>query len=156
MYMEKIEWEASEYTVTKHSTAFYVAFSLAVLSMGALAIVIRSLTFLAVVIVATIAIIVQTRTKPPIVKYSVTSDKIKINDREFTLTDYKSYSFTGPSDKPTALNFIPKKRFKEQAVLQLPKKDFDIAKLQKLLGGVLPEVDNVDGLLDIISQKIRG
>ncbi|MCL2038545.1 hypothetical protein FWG86_01405 [Candidatus Saccharibacteria bacterium] len=154
--MEKIEWEASEYTISKRSTTFYVAFVLAVLSMAGLAILIRSWTFLAVVIVAAIALIVQQKTKPPIVKYSVSRDAIKINDRELPISGYKSYSFTGPEGKPTAINFIPKKRFKEQAVLQLPKKDFDVKKLQKLLADKIPEIDNPSGLLDIISQKIRG
>jgi hypothetical protein len=154
--MEKIEWEASEYTVTKRGTAFYVAFGLAVLSLGALAVVIRSWTFLAVVVVAAVALIVQTNSKPQTVKYSVSKDEIKINDRKMALADYKSYSFTGAEGKPTAVNFIPKKRFKEQAVLQFPAKNFDYKKLQTLLGGKLPEVNNPAGLLDIVSQKIRG
>lgn len=156
MSMEKIEWEASEYTLAKRGTSFYVAFVLAVLSLGALAVIIRSWTFLAVVIVAAVAIIVQTNSKPQTVKYSVSKDKVKINDKELMLSDYKSYSFTGPEGKPTAINFIPKKRFKEQAVLQLPAKDFDYKKLQALLGGKLPETNNSTGLLDVISQKIRG
>jgi hypothetical protein len=155
MNMEKIEWEASEYTVGKRGTVFYVAFGLAVLSLGTLAIMIRSWTFLAVVVVAAIALLVQTKSKPPMVKYVVSADSIKINDREFPLTDFKSYSLVGREDKPTSLNFTPKKRFKEQAVLQLPK-DFEVKKLQKMLEKKLPQVANESGLLDIISQKIRG
>ena len=154
--MEKIEWEASEYTVAKRGTMFCVAFGAAVLSLGALAVIIRSWTFLAVVVVAAVAIIVQANSSPQKVKYSVSKDSIKINGREMALADYKSYSFTGPEGKPTAINFIPKKRFKEQAVLQLPTKDFDTKKLKTLLATKLPEINNADGLLDIISQKIRG
>ncbi|MCL2001818.1 hypothetical protein FWG76_00225, partial [Candidatus Saccharibacteria bacterium] len=58
--------------------------------------------------------------------------------------------------KPISINFTPKKRFKEQAVLQFPAKDFDPKKLTKLLANKLPEVAANTGLLDIISQKIRG
>ncbi|MCL2002033.1 hypothetical protein FWG76_01350, partial [Candidatus Saccharibacteria bacterium] len=65
--MEKIEWEASEYTINKRGASFYVAFTLAVLSLGGLAVMVRSWTFLAVVVVAAAALIVQAKTKPPIV-----------------------------------------------------------------------------------------
>ncbi|MCL2371270.1 hypothetical protein FWC63_00810 [Candidatus Saccharibacteria bacterium] len=153
--MERVEWEASEYTIGRRGTSFYIAFTLAVLSLGALAVLIRSWTFLAVIVVAAVALIVHTMSKPPIVKYSISKDLVKINDREYALADFKSYSLSGTGAKPTSIIFIPKKRFGTQTELQLPK-DFDIKKVQKLLEAKLPEVASDVGLLDTISSKIRG
>jgi len=155
MSMEKVEWEASEYSIGRRGASFYIALILAVLVLGALAVLIRSWTFLAVIVVAAVALIVHTVSKPPIVKYVVRQDSIKINDREFPLSGFKSYSFGGSGDKPSSIAFIPKKRFGAQTELQLPK-DFDVKKIQKVLENKLPEVVDTPGVLDTISQKIRG
>jgi hypothetical protein len=155
MNMEKVEWEASEYSIGRRGASFFIALVLAVLILGALAVLIRSWTFLAVIVVAAVALIVHTISKPPIVKYAVRQDSIKINDREFPLADFKSYSFSGAGSKPTSIAFIPKKRFGAQTELQLPK-DFDVKKIQKVLEKKLPEIVNTPGILDAISQKIRG
>ncbi|MDR0979853.1 MAG: hypothetical protein LBM12_01710 [Candidatus Nomurabacteria bacterium] len=154
--MDNIAWEANEYNATKRGATFYIALTLATLSLGALAVFTRSWTFLAVVVIAAVAVVVQANSKPQKVKYSVSKDAIKINDRELPLTDFKSYSLTSLNNKPTAINFIPKKRFKGQATLQVPEKDFDVKKLQIFLAAKLPETSAPNGLLDFISQKIRG
>ncbi len=154
--MEKIEWEADEYTSSKRGPVFYIAFALAVLSLCALAIMIRSWTFLAVIIVAAVALIVQTHGKPPKARYAISPDEIKINARSYPLADFKSYSIAlNTAAEPISISFVPRKRFKGQVTLQFGPK-FELKKLQKLLEKRLPEVTDQAGLLDIISQKIRG
>ena len=153
--MEKIEWKAGGYIAGKRGKSFYIVFSLAVLIFGVLAIIIRSWTFLAVVVLAAVALIMQSKSKPPVIKYSVSTDAVKIDDRELPLDSFKSYSFAGTENSAGSVNFVPKKRFGAQAVLQLPK-DFDVKKLRKLLAKRLPEVSDDTDLFDFVTRKIRG
>ena len=153
MNMEKIEWKADEYTAGKRGKSFYVIFGLAVLIFGALAVIIRSWTFLAVVVLAAVALIMQSKSKPPTIKYSVSADTVKIDDKEFPLDSFKGYSFAGLNGNPSSINFVPKKRFGAQTVLHLPK-DFEVKKLRKLLAKRLPEVAGEADLFDFVTQKI--
>ena len=117
---KKIEWDAPEYIVdNEHNKSWYIVLIVVCLALIAIAIfLIHNWSFVALIIVAAIALIVYVKNPPKNVHHVLDGSQITVGHREFKISDYKNFGVI--VEGATAVALTPKKRFAQTLVLYFP------------------------------------
>ena len=108
--VKDISWQAEEYIVRDHNTGWYIGlFTVGVLLLG-LAILIRSWTFFALIVLSTITILIFTFRPPRKISYTLNSDGLIEGGRLHRFEEFKAFGIAKEGSHFSAI-LIPKKRF---------------------------------------------
>ena len=109
---------------------------------------VQSITFAVLAVVMTIALAVYAVRQPKIVNYQLTANSISINDKQFSLRDFRHFGVI--QDGPlNSIVLIPNKRFMPAVNIYFPVENGEA--IVEMLGSHLPmepvELDVVDKLM---------
>ena len=104
-----ISWQAEEYIVREHNTGWYFGLFIIGIALLALAVLIKSWTFFALIILCVITVLVFTLRPPRKISYTLNDEGIKEGDRLHPFDEFKAFGITKEGNHYSAV-LIPKKR----------------------------------------------
>ena len=149
---EPITWEASEYIHNEKSALWIMALLTAAAVLVLVAIfLIKSWTFVALIIVMTIALIVMARRPPRIINYALSVTSLRIEEKTYGLHEFRSFGVV-EEGAFYSVRLIPIKRFMPAVSLYFAPELGE--RIVDTLGSALPmqriEPDFMDKLLEKI------
>ena len=115
-----LEWQATEYFVRKKGARWFVVFGLAAVALLALAIWQQAWTFVALIVVAAVALVVYTRSTPEQITYAITQDGIRAGSKDYPYDTLRSFGVI-EDDGQFYLRVVPKQRFRAAILLHFKK-----------------------------------
>ncbi len=148
-----VEWTASEFIAHTKSIIWYLALAGITLVLAALIFLItKDKISTAVVVVAGVLLGVYGARKPKEVNYKLSGDGLVMADKNYPLSNYRSFSVIEEGAFRT-LVFLPVKRF--GLLLSIHYDPVDEDKIMNILGQYLPMEERKKDLLDDLLWKIR-
>lgn len=105
-----ISWQAEEYITHEHNTGWYFGLFGIGIALAAIAILFKSWTFLALIILSIIAILISASRPPRKIQYLLTKDGLTEGERLHKFEDFKAFGILKEESHFSAI-LIPKKRF---------------------------------------------
>ncbi len=150
--LSKVEWDAQEYVVQEHNTGWFIALAVVTLALAAFSIWFSNWTFLAVIVVAVIAILARVFMPPRMIHYTMTSNSITEGTNIHLFADYKSFAILKEGVHYSAI-LVPKKRLALQIKVYFPEKNGE--EIVDLLGAKLPMTEPKLDFLDKLVKFLR-
>ena len=151
--MEPIEWTASEYIVHEKDTMWYVIVSFVSIIIAVVVYLITSelIASITIVVVAFSAVFFASR-KPETKNYKITTNAITVEDKRYSLNDFKSFSIVdeGAID---SIWFKPLARFKPMVIIYFAPEDEQ--KIADALSNFLPYENRELDPLDRFTRRMR-
>lgn len=147
-----VNWEAREYIEHKKNAGWYAGLGGVVLLLSILAIVLQQWSFLALVLVAALALLVYVRRKPRILHYSLSDKGLSEGNNLFTFDQFKSFGVLN-EDNHYSIVLMPKKRFAVRVVVYFPKTEGE--QIVDIFGARLPMEPVKLDLLDKLVRFLR-
>lgn len=143
-----INWEAREYIEYKKNAGWYFALAVIVIGLGALAVWLQQWTFLALIVVAVIALLTYTLRKPRKLHYSLSDKGLSEGNNLFLFDDYKSFDVVSEGNTYSII-MVPKKRFSIRVRVFFPEAEGE--QIVDVFGSKLPmepvKIDMLDRLV---------
>ena len=105
-----VNWEAREYIEYKKNGGWYCGLALVVIALCALAFFLQQWTFLALVIVAAIALLTYTVRPPRVLHYSLSDKGLSEGNNLHSFEQFKSFGVLNENNH-YCIMLVPKKRF---------------------------------------------
>ena len=105
----EISWQAEEYVVRDHNTGWYFGLFFIGIALLAVAVLIKSWTFFALIILCIISILVFTLRPPRKISYVLDDEGLKEGERLHKYEEFKAFGITKEGNHYSAV-LIPKKR----------------------------------------------
>ncbi len=151
--MEPIQWTASEYISHEKDTMWYVSVSLASLVIAGIVYFVTKelIASITIVVVAFSAVFFAGR-KPETKTYRITTNTVTIDDKKYSLSDFKSFSIVdeGAID---SIWFKPLARFKPMLIIYFAPQDEE--KIAEALSNFLPYENRELDALDRLTRRMR-
>lgn len=144
-----VTWEASEYIVGEKNVLWFVGLGLVAAALIVFAVITDAWTFVALIVVAAIALIVYAFRPSPPIAYELTNAGVHASNRFYGYADFKSFGYL-KDGAHNAVILIPKKRFSPGMTIYFPEEQGE--KIIDVFGARLPMQDVK---LDIIDKLIR-
>lgn len=149
---QDISWQAEEYVVREHNTAWYVGLIFTGLTLSALSIWQGWWTFLALVILSIVAILTSNLRPPRTINYALTTDGLQEGNNLHKFENYKAFGISQENGHYFA-TLIPKKRFGLNVKVYFPGDSGEV--IVDYLGNRLPMEEVKLDLLDRIVNFLR-
>lgn len=150
---KELSWEASEYIHHHKPAGWYTAFGLITVALGALLyIVLQDYLTIAVVVLMAVAILVYGVRKPNTLRYSITADGLKIDEKEYSFDRFKSFSIIEDGGLHS-INLDPLHRFAPPLTIYFAPEDEQ--KVTELLGEYLPQNQKEPDIIDRLTRYLR-
>jgi hypothetical protein len=150
-----IEWEAKEYISQKKGAWWYVGLFLAVAILAGVAIWMSeadSWSFIALLVVAAVALVIYSNREPKMVRYELTKRGIREGGRFYDFSTFKSFGILEERGS-FAVVLMPRKRFALSATIYFPEEKGE--QIVDFFGKRLPmEAIKLD-LFDKIARILR-
>ncbi|MCL2085454.1 hypothetical protein FWH09_00780 [Candidatus Saccharibacteria bacterium] len=142
-----VAWSAPEY-IHSQKTGFWITIViLAVLILLAISIFFRAWSFTILIGVGIFAAIVHVTSKPRNINYSLSSESLKINDREYKLDTFRGFGVQEDKDKKAfSVVLEPTKKLAGNVIIYFPEGSGE--EIVDVLGGILPMDDIKPDLID--------
>lgn len=147
--MAVISWEAKEYLQREKKAGWYVALIIVGVALSALAVFLKSWSFLVLIIVCVLALIVYSVRPPRMLKYKLEKDGLVEGPRKFKFADYKAFGIYREGQTYSII-LTPKKRFGSRVTVYFPSEQGE--KIVDAFGARLP-MEEVK--LDLIDKLVR-
>lgn len=108
--LSPVSWEAEEYITKNHNAWWYVGLVIIAVALGALAILLKGWTFLALIIISVITILVFALRPPRKIKYHIDNKGITEGKTLHKYADFRAFGILKEEDHYCAI-LIPKQRF---------------------------------------------
>ena len=143
-----INWEAEEYIDRNRGSKWYVGLAIVVAILLGIAILFKDWWFVAVIIVATIALLAYVLRKPRILHYSLSSKGLSEGNNLYAFSDFKSFGILNEANHYSII-LTPKKRFGSRVSVFFPEAQGE--EIVDMFGACLPmepvKLDAVDKLI---------
>ncbi len=108
--LKPISWEAEEYIVKDHNTAWYVGFFIVTAALGVIAVLLDTWSFLILVILSAIAILINSIRPPRKLHYMIDEKGITEEKKFHSYDEFRAFGILKEDNNYFAF-LIPKKRF---------------------------------------------
>ena len=146
-----INWEAKEHIEYKKGATWYVVFAIVVLLFIAGSIFFKEWSFLAMVIAATVALLIYVRRPARVLHYSLTKKGLSEGNNLYNLADFRSFGILN-EDNNYSIVLTPTKRFSPRLTVYFPEAQGE--EIVDLFGSVLPmepvKLDLIDRLVKML------
>ena len=149
---EVVNWEAREYILRDKSGLWYVGLAVIAVGLSLLAIFLKQWTFLALVIVATIALVLYTTRKPRTLHYSLSDDGLTEGNNLYTYDEFRSFGVLN-EENHYSIVLIPKKRFGMRVTVFFPETEGE--QIVDIFGARLPMEPVKPDALDKLVRWLR-
>lgn len=142
-----VAWTAPEYIHSKKNGFWIITIILAVLVLLAISVYFRAWSFTVLIGVGVFAAVVHLTSKPKNINYSLSSETLKINDREYSLDTFKGFGIQ-EDDQKQAFSIVlePVKKLAGNVIIYFPEGSGE--EIVDILSGVMPMEDIKPDLLD--------
>lgn len=144
-----VNWEAKEYVEYKKNAGWYICLAVVTLILCGLAIWLKQYSFLALIVVAVIALLTYVLRAPRTLHYSLSSKGLSEGNNLYAFDQFKSFGVLNDNNHYSIV-LIPKKRFAPRMFVGFPESEGE--QIVDIFGGRLP-MEPVK--LDAIDQLIR-
>lgn len=151
--MQPISWEASEYIHHQKDVLWFFGLIVIAALLVALSVfLVRSWTFTALVVVMAIAVVVFALRPPRTLRYTISSQGLKIDEKIYSYHDFKAFGVLeeGPL---YSIVLLPVKRFMPSVNIYFPQEYGE--EIVDHLGNVLPMEDLQLDMIDTLVRKLR-
>ncbi len=143
-----VNWEAREFIEYKKNFGWYAGFALVVIALCLLAFFLQQWTFLALVIVAAIALLTYTMRPPRMLHYSLSDKGLSEGNNLHTFEQFKSFGVLNENNHYCII-LVPKKRFGTRVRVYFPETEGE--QIVDVFGARLPmepvKLDALDKLV---------
>lgn len=151
--LQPVHWQADEYISHERNGLWFAVFGLVVALMITLAVVLmRSWTFAALILVMAVALVIYATRPPRRLSYTLDSDGLRVGDRVYRLTDFKSFGVIQDSGHFSIL-LVPVKRFRPGVTVYFPQEAGE--QIVDFLGAQLPMDQFKLDVIDRLLRKLR-
>lgn len=147
-----VNWEAREYIAHDKNAGWYIGLTIVSVGLCVLAIWLKLWTFLALVIVATAALLVYVLRQPRLLHYSLTNKGLSEGNNLLTFDQFKSFGVLN-EDNHYSIVLIPKKRFSARVTVFFPETEGE--QIVDMFGARLPMEPVKLDLLDKLVRFLR-
>lgn len=147
-----VNWEAREYIAREKNAVWYVCFAVVVIGLCVGAIFLQQITFLILIIVASIALVVYSVRPPRVLHYSLSSKGLSEGNNLYTFDSFKSFGVL-QEENHYSIVLIPKKRFATSVVVYFPETSGE--EIVDIFGAHLPMEPVKLDVLDKIVRLLR-
>ncbi len=147
-----VNWEAREYIEYKKNAGWYVGLAIVVIALSALAIWLQWWTFLALVIVASVALLTYTARPPRLLHYSLTEKGLTEGNNLYKFEDFRSFGVQSENNH-FSIVLMPKKRFALRVTVYFPEAEGE--QIVDVFGARLPMETIKPDLLDRLVRLLR-
>ena len=144
-----INWEAREYIEYKKNAGWYVILFVVVALLCGLAVWLKQWTFLALIVVAAIALLTYTMRKPRVLHYSLSDKGLSEGNNLHAFGDFKSFGVLNEGNTYSIV-LVPKKRFSLRVRVFFPETEGE--QIVDVFGARLP-MEPVK--LDMLDKLVR-
>ena len=146
-----INWEAREYVEYKKNAGWYVGLAVVTLALCGLAIWLQQYSFLALIIVAVIALLTYTMRKPRMLHYSLSDKGLSEGNNLHAFNQFKSFGVLDENNRYSIV-LIPKQRFMPRMIVAFPETEGE--QIVDVFGNHLPmepvKLDAIDKLIRLL------
>jgi hypothetical protein len=150
--IEDVSWNATEYIVRSHDGWWYLGLVLVTVALGALAVFLKSWTFLALIVLSSISLIIYTIRPPRKIHYELNSKGLQEDNRFHDYTDFRAFGILKEGANFSAV-LIPKKRLGLSVKVYFPEGSGEA--IVDALGARLPMEEVKLDFLDKIVNFLR-
>lgn len=150
--LSPVSWQAKEYIVENHNTAWYVGLAIFTIALGALAIFLQGWTFLALIIISVITILVYSLRPPRQLSYELDDKGLTEGKTHYPYENFRAFGILKEGSHYSAI-LIPKKRLGLSVKVYFPEDSGEAIVDQ--LGAHLPMEEVRLDVLDKIVNFLR-
>lgn len=150
---ELVNWEAREYIVHERNVGWWIGFAIVVIALGVVAVLLKQFLFLAVIILAAIALILHITRKPRTLHYSLSKDGLSEGNNLYTFDQFKSFGVVDDGKNHYSLVLVPKKRFGMRVAVFFPESEGE--QIVDMFGARLPMEPVKSDMLDKLVRWLR-
>ena len=147
-----VNWEAREYIEYEKNAGWYIGLAVIVMALCALAVCLKWWTFLALVIVAAIALLTYTMRPPRLLHYSLNEKGLSEGNNLYKFEDFRSFGVLSENNH-FSIVLMPKKRFAMRVVVYFPESEGE--QIVDVFGARLPMEPVKLDLLDKLVRLLR-
>ena len=147
-----VNWEAREHIEYKKNAGWYVGLVVVVLVLGGIAVWLQQWTFLALVIVAAIALLTYTSRPPRMLHYSLSDKGLSEGNNLYTFDSFKSFGVLNENNH-YCIMLVPKKRFSTRVRVYFPETEGE--QIVDVFGAHLPMEPVKQDMLDKLVRFLR-
>lgn len=149
---DPISWKAIEYSQHDKGPLWYVGFVVVVLGLVTIAVFAQAWTFIALILVMSIALMVYSHRPPRELQYVWSGKGLYINEQLHPMGEFKAFGVI-QDDQHNQLMFIPVKRFRPGLAVYFPSEVGE--ELVDAVGSYIPMQELHLDAFDKIVQKLR-
>lgn len=148
-----LSWSASEFVAYQKSGGWYVSLFIAVLALAALIfLVTRDLISTVTTIIIGILFMIFAARKPRVLTYAISDDGVQIGDKLYPFASMRSFAVIDEGSL-RSISLLPMQRF--MPAISMYYEPQNEAKIVDALGGVLPQEERKQEIIDKFMHKIR-
>lgn len=150
--IENIEWDAEEYIVQDHNTAWFVGLFVVVALLTFFTVWMQNWTFLLVIVVALAALLIRIFMPPRKIHYKLTKNGLTEGANIHNFSEYRAFGILQENGHYSAV-MIPKKRVKLSTKVYFPEQSGEV--IVDALGAKLPMEEVKMDFLDKLVKFLR-
>ncbi len=150
--VENASWTATEYIARNHNFLWYLGLIIVSAGLGALAVFLKSWSFLVLIIISAITLIIYTVRPPRKIKYELNSKGLKEGKNFHPYESFRAFGILKEDNNFSAV-LIPKKRFSPSVKVYFPEGSGEV--IVDALGARLPMEEVKLDFLDKIVKFLR-
>jgi hypothetical protein len=147
-----VNWEAREFIEYKKNAGWYVGLVVVVLALGGIAVWLQQWTFLALVVVAAIALLTYTSRPPRMLHYSLDDKGLTEGNNLYIYDDFKSFGILNEGNH-YCIVLTPKKRFGTRVTVYFPETEGE--QIVDIFGERLPMEEVHQDVIDKLVRWLR-
>ena len=147
-----VNWEAREYIEHEKNIGWYVGFALVVVGLIVVAILLQYWMFIAVIVLAAVALLIYIIRPPRMLHYSLDNKGITEGNNLYAFSDYRSFGILNEG-KHYCIVLTPKKRFGMRVTVYFPETEGE--QIVDIFGAHLPMEEVHSDLIDRIVRLLR-
>jgi hypothetical protein len=133
----KLNWQAPSFINTEKTADWYWVFGIIGFTLVVISIILSNYLFAILIVIASLALILHSKSEPEILDIEVSKNGIRIKDRLNPYSSYKSFWVEQEHSNPPKLLLKPRKTLETLVVYYLT--DIDPADVSHYLSHYLPE-----------------
>ncbi len=147
-----VNWEAREHIEYKKNAGWYFGLVIIVIGLCVAAFFLQEWVFMALVVVAAIALLTYTSRKPRMLHYSLSDKGLSEGNNLYTFDQFRSFGVMNESNHYSIV-LVPKKRFSPRVRVYFPESEGE--QIVDMFGARLPMEPVKDDLLDKLVRFLR-
>lgn len=147
-----VNWEAREYIEYKKNVGWYIGLTLVVIALCTVAFFLQEWVFMALVIVAAVALLTYTSRKPRMLHYSLSEKGLSEGNNLYAFDSFRSFGVMNESNHYSIV-LVPKKRFSPRVRVYFPEAEGE--QIVDMFGARLPMEPVKIDLLDRLVRFLR-